>query len=132
MKFTPLRSLLLSSCFFMPLATYAQTVNNSQYKHGYSHPVGQQMAFKPMTEKVLKNRLDFQIAISKRQMALDKKQADVYAANFAQFQKQQANALKQMLLRAEKQRQLTLSKMETQQQYILNQFSKQHIAQNKK
>ena len=132
MTLRPLTSLLLTSCFIISLPAHAQTANNAQYQTKYSNHMMSSRAPNPITEEVLKKRLDAQIAMMKRRLAFDKKQADVYAANFTRYQKQQADALKQMMAQAEKLRQFTIKRLEMQQQHILKQFSKYQVAKDSK
>ncbi len=126
MKTIVFSTLLLSStlAFAAPVATQPHVQQQQIQRYHYQAP-------QPMTEEILKQRLDMQLSMTKRQMAIDKKLANAYAANFARFQKQQAAALQQMMKQAEKQREYTLKRLEMQQQLILDSFSKFQIAQDK-
>ena len=62
MSFTPLQSLILSSCLLISFSTQAQIVNNGQYENGFSQQHYQ--APKPLTEDSLKKRIDARINIA--------------------------------------------------------------------
>jgi len=132
MKHNILSSVLLTSTLLFALTAQAQSANYQQYHQNNTYQVRHYQAPKPITEEVLKKRLDAQLTMAKKQMAFDKQQADVYAANFARFQKQQANALHKMMAQAEKQRQFNIKRLEFQQQNIVAQFAKYQVAKDSK
>jgi len=127
MKHNLLSLTLIISPLMLSLSAHAQTSNYQQYQQPQQNSpthIPHYQTPKPMTEDVLKKRFDIQLKITKQQMAFDKRQADAYAANFARYQKQQADDLHKMMAQAEKQRQFTIKRLESQQQYFLTQFSK--------
>jgi len=122
------KSYLLSVIFASSLSL--STAGNAQHSQTYQmqyYPIP-----KPITEDILKQRLNAQLMFTKQQLAFDKKQADLYAANFAKYQKQQASALKKIMDTAEQQRQYTINVLEIQQHRIIQQFTKFQIANDSK
>lgn len=133
MKLHFLPSVLMTSALIFTLSAQAQNSTPQPYRHNnFSNQVRQYQAPKPMTEEVLKKRLERQLAMTQRRMAFDKKQADVYAINFEKYQKAQADALKQMMAQAEKQRQTMVKRLEMQQKHMLDSFTKHQIKKDTK
>lgn len=102
----------------------AKPYQQSNQIHAYQAP-------QRMSEELLKQQLIAQHSFIKHQMAIDKKLADAYAEKFARHQKQQAEALSQMMDQAEKQREYALRRLEMQQLLILDRFSKFQISQDR-
>ncbi len=124
MKAPYLLSFFIASSLSLSLPANAQSSQNHQMRY-YPAP-------KPITEAMLKQHLNTQLISAKQRLAFDKKQADVYAANFSLYQKQQAAALKKMMDTAEQQRQYTINALETQQQRIIQQFTAFQITNDSK
>jgi len=125
MKKTLSSTLIIGCLLALSLPANAQTM---PYQH--NKQMQRYQAPQPLTEDVLKQRLNFQLNFTKHQMLIDKKLADDYAIRFARAQKQQADALDKMMDQADKQRLYTLKRLEMQQQIILDQFSKFQISQD--
>ena len=114
MKTLSLTALFITSMFVYSAPATAQAYSNT-----------------PLTTELLKQRLDAQLNRTKQFLAYDQQQAEIYAANFAQYQKRQAAALQQMMQQAQQQREMILKRQEKQQQIILDQFSKFQVSQDK-
>lgn len=136
MKYLVLSTIIATSALIISLPSQAQVQQpfHQQYHQNVPKQIRHYQAPKrhPLTEEIIKKRFGHQLAITKRQMAVDKKQAEVYAANFARYQKAQAEALKQMMAQSEKQRQMIIKRLEIQQQILLEQFSKVQISKDTK
>jgi len=126
MKKTVSTSIIVACLLATSSIVVAQTMpyHQSQQMRNYQ-------AAQPMTEEMLKQRLNIQHSFTKHQLAIDKKLADAYAEKFARHQKQQADALAQMMKQAEKQREYTLRRLEMQQLLILKRFSQFQVSQDK-
>jgi len=127
---TTMKKILSSTMIIGCFLALSQQANAQTMPYQHNKQMQQYQAPQPLTEDVLKQRLNFQLNFTKHQMFIDKKLADDYAARFARAQKQQADALAKIMDQADKRRLYALQRLEMQQQLILDQFSKFQISQD--
>ncbi len=83
----------------------------------------------PMTEEKIKQRFAKQKEDLQANLDRDRKAAEKYAADFARFQKYQADRLTEIMARAEERRGQMLQRLEEQEKRVLLQFREQQAAE---
>ncbi len=76
----------------------------------------------PMTEQRIQQQFAAQREQLKDMIERDRDAATRYAQDFAKYQKQQADALKDLMARAEKRREAMLQHLDTREQQVLERF----------
>jgi hypothetical protein len=84
----------------------------------------------PMTEEKIKQRFAKQKEDLQANLDRDRKAAEKYAADFARFQKYQADRLTEIMARAEERRGQMLQRLEEREKRVLLQFREQQAAEN--
>lgn len=130
MFFTPKSLIIGLSTLVLTLSVQAQA---PQYPSNQAMMMPTQQApMPPMSKELLKQRLDARLESVKKRLAFDQFQANSYAENFARYQKQQADALNNMMQESEKQRQYILHRIEKQHEIMLQQFENYQIKKDSK
>lgn len=100
----------------------------------YQFPSPQELARmappEPMTEKRIQERFAKQRAQMTEALDRDREAATRYAQDFSRYQKQQSDALAELMARAETRREAMLKRLDEREQQVLERFRQHQQAQD--